>query len=235
MGSKSAKYYDDIYAANSKDYPAEAGLTHQIIQQYKISSGNSLLDVGCGTGIHVNLLRKHYQVEGLDIDPYMLHEARRNHPGIRFHQGDMVDFRLENTFDVIVCLFSAIGYVKTKPRLHKAIKTMASHLNTGGVLLIEPWFTPSQWHTGRSFTTLSSKPDTKIFRMSYSRRRGNISIIEFQYLIGTSKGIEHEKEILELGLFNKKDYLNAFRLAGLKTFHDPQGLDGRGLYIGIKA
>jgi hypothetical protein len=70
--------------------------------------------------------------------------------------------------------------------------------------------------------------------MSYSSQKGNISIIEFQYLIGTSKGIQHGVEQHQLGLFNKKDYLEAFRKAGLKVIHDPKGLDGRGLYIGIK-
>jgi hypothetical protein len=76
MYSKSANYYDDIYAANGKDYPAEAAATHKIIQKYKQSKGKSLLDVGCGTGVHANLLSKHYQVEGLDIAPKMFSVAR---------------------------------------------------------------------------------------------------------------------------------------------------------------
>jgi hypothetical protein len=71
--------------------------------------------------------------------------------------------------------------------------------------------------------------------MSHSSQRGNISIIEFQYLIGTPKGIERDTEILELGLFTKKEYLDAFRSTGLKVVHDPNGLDGRGLYIGMKS
>ncbi|MBV5347118.1 SAM-dependent methyltransferase, partial [bacterium] len=62
----------------------------------------------------------------------------------------------------------------------------------------------------------------------------NVSIIDFHYLIGTSIGIEREAEILELGLFTKKEYLDAFRSAGLKVVHDPFGVDGRGLYIGMK-
>ena len=192
------------------------------------------MDVACGTGIHADLLGKHYQVEGLDIDPYMLKEARKNHPDIRFHQGDMADFDLGSQFDIIICLFSAIGYAKTKARLNKAIKTMAHHLAPGGVLLIEPWFTPEQWNTGSVFTTLSTKPESKVFRMSHSTKRGNVSIVEFQYLIGTLKGIEHTSEILELGLFTEQEYMEAFRKAGLKVIHDPKGLDGRGLYIGIK-
>ncbi|MDP2776608.1 MAG: class I SAM-dependent methyltransferase [Anaerolineales bacterium] len=234
MYSKSEKYYDNIYASIGKDYPAEANKARKFIQKYKQSKGNRLLDVGCGTGVHANLLSKHYQVEGLDIDPKMLAVARKKYPKIRFQQGDMVHFKLKSKFDIIVCLFSAIGYVKTKSHLQKTIKNMCQHLFPGGVLLVEPWFTPNQWHPGRVFTTQVNKADLKIVRMSHSSQRGNISIIEFQYLIGTPKGIERDTEFLELGLFTKKEYLDTFRSAGLKVIHDLYGLDGRGLYIGIK-
>ena len=111
---------------------------------------------------------------------------------------------------------------------------MCQHLLPGGILLVEPWFTPNQWHTGYVGTTQVNKPDSKIVRMSLSSQRGSISIIEFEYLIGTPKGIERDTEFLELGLFTRKEHLDAFRSVGLKVVHDTNGLDGRGLYIGIK-
>jgi ubiquinone/menaquinone biosynthesis C-methylase UbiE len=234
MYSKSAKYYDAIYASAGKDYPAEAKIVRKFIQQHKQSSGDSLLDVGCGTGIHANLLSKYYQVEGMDIEPKMLSVARKKYPQIRFQQGDMVEFKLKKKFDIIVCLFSAIGHVKTKSRLQRTIKNMSQHLLPGGVLLVEPWFTPKQWHPGRVYVTQVNKPDAKIVRMSHSSQKGSVSIIEFQYLIGTPKGIVRDVEILELGLFTKKEYLDSFRSAGLKAAHDPIGVYGRGLYIGVK-
>ena len=233
MYSKSAKYYDAIYASVGKDYPAEANRVHKFIRKYKLSEGNRLLDVGCGTGVHANLLSKHYQVEGLDIEQKMLSVARKNYPKIRFQQGDMVNFKLKSKFDIIVCLFSAIGHVKTKSRLQKAIKNMSQHLLPGGVLLVEPWFAPNQWHPGHVGILQVNKDDSKIVRMSLSLQKGRVSIIEFQYLIGTPKGTKHGVEILELGLFTKKEYLDAFRSTGLNVIHDTDGLDGRGLYIGI--
>jgi ubiquinone/menaquinone biosynthesis C-methylase UbiE len=233
--SKSAQYYDEIYASIEKDYSAEADKAHRIIQKHKQSKGKLLLDVACGTGAHAGTLRKHYIVEGLDLDPGMLSAARKKHPKITFHQGDMTDFDLGHPFDVIVCLFSSIGYVKTKSRLPKAIKAMQRQLLPGGVLLIEPWFTPKQWKPGRASMTQVNKPDLKIVRMSHAGQKGNISLLEFQYLIGTSKGIEHHTEIHELGLFTHKEYMDAFKAAGLNVTHDPEGLDGRGLYIGTKS
>lgn len=234
MYSESQKYYDELYAAQGKDYHAESKILHNLIQKYKKSAGNTLLDVGCGTGIHAKLLSKYYQTQGIDLDKKMLAIARKNYPNIKFRQGDMVNFKLKEKFDVIVCLFSAIGYVKSNARLQKTVKNMSQHLVSGGVLFIEPWFTPDQWNSGKSYILQVNKPDLKIIRMSYSSKRGNVSTLEFQYLIGTSKGLEHDKEFLELGLFTKDEYLEAFKLAGLKTFHNTKGLDGRGLYIGIK-
>jgi SAM-dependent methyltransferase len=232
MFSKSAHYYDEIYASVDKDYAAEAKKAYKFIHKHKQSKGKALLDVACGTGFHASLLSKYYQVEGIDLDPEMLAVAKRKHPRIPFHQGDMTDFDLGRQFDVIVCLFSSIGYVKTKARLQKAIKNMGKHLLPGGVLLIEPWFTPEQWHPGRASMLEVNQPDLKIVRMSYSAQKGKISTIEFQYLIGTPKGIEHSVEIHELGLFTHKEYIDAFKAARLNVVRDPEGLDGRGLYIG---
>jgi hypothetical protein len=110
---------------------------------------------------------------------------------------------------------------------------MAQHLLPSGVLLVEPWFSKEQWNAGRISMTYVNQPDLKIARISRGSRKGNLSILEFQYLFGTAKGIEHSTEIHKLGLFSDKDYLNAFRSAGLKVIHNAKGLDGRGLYIGV--
>ena len=235
MFSKSANYYDEIYNSIGKDYSKEANKAHKLIQKYVKSGGKSLLDVGCGTGHHAGLLSEYYQIAGLDLDSNILSIARKKYPKIPFHKGDMINFKLNKKFDAIVCLFSSIGYVKTKSGLNKAVQTMTQHLLPGGVMLIEPWFSPDEWHNGRVFTIHINKPDLKIVRMSHGSRKGNVSILEFQYLIGTSKGIQHSVERHQLGLFFKKDYLEAFQKAGLKVIHDPKGLDGRGLYVGMKS
>lgn len=234
MFSKSARFYDAVYAAAEKDYNAEVEIAHQTIQQMKRSPGNTLLEVACGTGLHASLFQKYYQVEGLDLDPEMVAVASQTHPEIPFHQADMVDFDLERQFDAITCLFSSIGYVKTSVRLDQAVENMARHLVPGGVLVVEPWFTQEQWTTGRVGALFVDQPDIKISRMSISEVEGSLSILFFHYLVGTSEGIEYFTERHELGLFPPEEYLEAFHKAGLEVSHDPEGLDGRGLYIGLK-
>lgn len=192
------------------------------------------MDVACGTGTHAGLLSKLYKIEGMDVDPQMIAIARNKHKKIRFFQGDMLNFTLNRRFDAITCLFSSIGYVKTKVNLVKAVRSMASHLKDGGVLLVEPWFTTEQWMVGRVNTLHVNEPDLNVTRMSFSRKRGTTAIVEFHYLVGTRTGIEYFTEFHELGLFSHNEYLDAFRSAGLKIFYNRKGLDGRGLYIGRK-
>jgi len=234
MFSKSAKFYNALYGSMGKDYVAEAKKAQSLIQKYKRSSGNSLLEVACGTGLHASVLQEFYQVEGLDLDDEMLAVARQDFPDIPFHQADMAEFDLGKGFDAITCLFSSIGYVKTKKRLEDAIQNMSHHLLPDGVLIVEPWFTPDQFTVGRVFALFVDQPDLKISRMSLGEVKGRLSILNFHYMVGTPQGIETFKERHELGLFIHEEYLGAFHKAGLKTIHDPEGLDGRGLYIGLK-
>ena len=235
MLSGSEKYYDDIYGTMGKDYAAEADKLRAFIEKYKRIDGNTLLDVACGTGTHAGLLSEFYNVEGMDLNANMLKVARQKHRELRFTRGDMSDFDLGRQFDIITCLFSAIGYMRTKTELNKAITSMSRHLLPGGVVLVEPWFTPEQWTVGRVSTILVDKPDIKIVRMSHSGKKGTISLLDFHYLVGNAKGIKQIIEHHEFGLFSHAEYMNAFTKAGLDVIHDPEGVDGRGLYIGTKA
>lgn len=229
-----AELYDAIYAAQGKDYQNESRLIHEAIEKHKLSPGQRLLDVACGTGGHFQFLKQWYTVTGLDISESMLAVAKKRLPDFTFHQGDMVDFNLADRFDAITCLFSAIGYAKTPEKMEAAISNMARHLNPGGVLVVEPWFSPQQWKVGRPSAAFVDQKELKIARMNIAEKKGNISIVNFHFLVATPDGVEHFTEHHELGLFTPDQYLAAFKKAGLKVEFDPVGIAGRGLYLGLK-
>ena len=234
MYTRSAKIYDAIYRSVGKDYAAEAEKLQALIRQHKQSSGNSLLDVGCGTGGHLAYLSGRFSVEGLDSSDRMLAEAKEKYPGVPLHLADMADFDLHCRFDVITCLFSAIGYVRTLRRLSQAIRTFATHLLPGGVILVEPWFGPGVLDAGKIHAVFVDEPQLKIARISRNKVEGRLSHLDFHYLVGTPDGIESFRESAALGLFTDDEYQQAFKDAGLCVIHDEAGLDGRGLYIGIQ-
>lgn len=227
-------YYDAIYAAMGKNYALEADHVHQLIQQHKRSEGKTLLDIGCGTGGHITYLAQNYTVEGLDLSPTMLKVAQERCPGVRFHQGDMTTFALDRQFDAITCLFGAVGYVQTVAKLDATLQNMAHHLLPGGVLVLEPWLTPDQYQSGRLHSVNVDQPDLKITRMNVSERQGDLSILNFHFMVGTPQGIEYFTEQHYLGLFSVETYLDAFKKSGLDAIQDAEGITGRGLYIGVR-
>lgn len=230
--ARSAPYYDVIYEATGKDYARESRQIHALIQQHKRSAGRALLDVACGTGGHLTYLREHYQVEGLDLSAEMLAAARARHRDLVLHQGDMTTFDLGRRFDAVVCLFSAIAYAHTIEALGRTLRNMARHLYPGGVMLVEPFIKPEDVIPDHLGAVLVDRPDLKVARVNVSRVEGRVVALHFHYLVATRAGVEHFSERHDLAVFTVEEYLAAFRDAGLEATFDPQGLIGRGLYVG---
>ena len=131
-----AQYYDLIYSW--KDYQKEADKIKSLIKKHKESDGHDLLEVACGTGKHLPYLKDSFSILATDLNKAMLSVARKNISDVTFKQADMIKLNLDKKFDVILCLFSSIGYVKTYQNLTKTIQNFAKHLKVGGVVIIEP-------------------------------------------------------------------------------------------------
>src|SRR3990167_8129216 len=92
-----AKYYDLLNS--EKDYQSEAKAINALIEKYKRSTNNSLLEVACGTGKHLQYLKDKFSVLGTDLNKEMLAAACQNFPDIPFKQADMINLNLKTKFD----------------------------------------------------------------------------------------------------------------------------------------
>lgn len=232
MFSASAELYDLLYFS-FKDYVRETATLAETIHRLH-PTARTVLDVACGTAEHARLLTEQhgFAVDGLDLDPAFVRIARRKLLHGSVFEADMITFELGQKYDVILCLFSAIGYVRTLENVTRTFERFRAHLAPGGIVVVEPWFPPGVLTPGRTFVKCAESDGVSICRMSYNEIDGAISRLHFEYLIGREGGIERASEVHELGLFTTDEMQECFNAAHLRAEHDPVGLYERGLFVG---
>ncbi|UCM87065.1 class I SAM-dependent DNA methyltransferase [Streptomyces marincola] len=229
-----ADVYDAVYKGRGKDYAAEARLVTEHIRRLK-PDARSLLDVACGTGSHLVHLVDHFDdVTGLDRSAEMVETAARRVPGIPLHQGDMRDFRLPRQFDAVTCLFSSVGYLPDQQALTATLATFARHTTPGGVVVIEPWWSPANFLDGHVSGATVHEDGRTISRVSRTVREGGSSRMEVHYTVADPKaGIAHFTDTHVMTLFTHDEYQAAFRQAGFSVDFMPYEHVGPGLFVGV--
>jgi SAM-dependent methyltransferase len=218
-----------------KDYKGECARIEELVRG-RSPKARTLLDVACGTGRHLAYLQPRFACEGVDLDAGLLSVAReRLGDDVPLHEGDMRTFDLDRRFDVVTCLFSAIGFVRDLDGLAAATHSLAAHVADGGVLIVEPWLTPDVWQPGRPHVLAADAEGLALARVTVAGQRGRLSTTEMYYTLGTRDSVEQWHEDHELGLFTDDEMRVALEATGLVVEHDPEGLSGRGLWLGTRA
>lgn len=230
-----ANRYDAIYSW--KDYGAEAPRLEAIARRYGRSGRTSWLDVACGTGRHLEFLRRSHPCAGVDGSKEMLRLARKRLPGVRLVRGDMRSFHLKHRFDVVSCLFSAIGSLKTEAEVRETFTNLVRHLNPGGVVVVEPWIDPSDFRPRTVHLVTHQGPDGTVVRLASSSRRGNLSVIRYHYLVGAPRsGVRYHSETDEGIMVPRERLVRLLEQSGVKARFLARGLTGRrGLLVGVMA
>ena len=227
---RAAHAYDLFY--QDKDYRGEVEEIAGLVEAHR-PGARSVLDVGCGTGAHLEWFAQRYErAEGIEPSARMIEEATIARPGLLIYPGDMRTFRHGGRFDVVTSLFSAIGYMTTIDDLHRAVRNMAAHLTEGGVLVVEGWVEPDTWKGSRASSQAVVGDEVVAARVVVSGREGEVSTIEMHYLLATVDGVEHIEEVHRMGLFTGDQYRAAVEAAGLR-YERADGLTGRGIHMGI--
>jgi len=228
----SAEFFDLRYA--QKDYASEAQCFARAIEQVH-PNAVSLLDVACGTGRHLEHLRAHYRVEGLDRSAELLQIARARLVDVPLHEADMTDFDVGKEFHVVTCFFASIPYLGSVEALRRAVHNMTKHVAPDGILFIEPWLTPAAYRENEVVHNFRRTPECAMSWMYVQRRQGAVAVWDIHWLLGTpEEGIVHFVEREELSLFTTEECMSAMQDAGLDVFHHRHGLHGYGAFWGRK-
>lgn len=231
-----ADVYHRFYRARrGKDYAAEVAEMAALIRDRR-PGADSLLDVACGTGSHLeHFAREFDDVAGLELSEAMLALARPALPGVALHQGDMRDFSLGRRFTAMTCMFSSIGYLSDTAELDATLACCAEHLEPGGVLIIEPWWTPDRFIDRYVAGDVVTVDGQTIARVSHTVRDGRTTRMEIHWVVADpANGPRHVVQEHLLTLFERAEYEKAFAQAGLDVEHVSRGPSSPGWLVGVR-
>ena len=221
---KAAGLYDHIY--HWKRYPAEGKKLRALLLGAGVAEGARVLEAACGTGSHLQNLKKWFHVSGFDLSQEMLAIARSKLPDVPLWQADMTDFSVAAPADALLCLFSSIAYVYPEERLSQAARAFANAVRPGGALIVEPWLTEETFKTGHIDLQTYESTELKVARACKATTRDSLAVLKIEWLVLRRKDPEivHFTETHEIGLYPTETLLRAFEDAGFEVRFEPEGL-----------
>lgn len=198
-GKSFAQWYDLMYSW--KDYASESEKLFALIEKHG-NGGKRVLEVACGTGKYIEHFAKKFDVTGVDLSAEMVGTAKQKFPSIKFVQGNMMDFRLDEKFDVVMCLFSSIAYLRNDDEMRKALKNFYDHLNAEGIAIIEGFVDPDRYQAGHIGVLNTEMPGAKLSRHNVTKLEGDMCRMEMHTLVSTEAGTEYFVESHDMTLFS---------------------------------
>ncbi len=137
---KLAPFYDRL---NSEvDYSLWSRYFVDALEKAGISSGELVLDLGCGTGnLTLPLLEAGYDLIGVDISPEMLSEARDKCADAGYYPlllcQDMAEFELYGTVRAALCCLDSLNYLTRDGDLEKTFALLDNYIEPGGLLFFD--------------------------------------------------------------------------------------------------
>ena len=172
--------YDNlVYNAAKNDYEI-----NQILRLDGPKNNINILDIGCGTGHHVNLFnKKGIKVMGIDKSAAMIKKAKENYPELQFKEANVLNTMefMHNTFSYITCFYFTIYYIKSKKLF---FQNCFDWLVPGGYLVIH-------LVNIQKFDPIipASNPFIFVSPQKYSSKRLVKSVVDFEALNYNSKFI----------------------------------------------
>ena len=113
-------------------------MCREAFRRYLPAPPASALDIGCGTGRHLDALAGTVaECWGVDLLESNVAYARAVRPRLHVLQGDMRTLRLGRVFDLITSFGNALSYALTDADLARTVETYAAHAHSGTLLIVD--------------------------------------------------------------------------------------------------
>ena len=117
-------------------------LVNLIVTKLILAPNSSMLDMACGAGRHAIVLAKMgYNVNAVDLSERLISEAKKealvNGVKINFVLSDILDYNPDKHFDLVVNLFTSIGYFESDEENYAVVHKAYSLLKQGGYFVLD--------------------------------------------------------------------------------------------------
>ncbi len=129
-------YYKLLYGHRDHD-DAEVWV-RMILGRLGMGTGTEVLDMACGRGRHARWFKEAgCKVTGIDISPESIVDARKAVPDAAFLVHDIREPFANDRYDLVVCLFTSLGYFEALEDDRRAMQAAAQALKPGGWLVLD--------------------------------------------------------------------------------------------------
>ncbi len=136
-----ALYYDLLYS--HRDIRGETDFLERVFREHAKIPVRSVIDVGCGTGLHsVELAKRGYRVLGVDISEAMIRRAKEKAAGLEnasFIVADARALELSERYDAAIAMYGVISYFTSDGDLLRFLRSVRGVLREGGVFVFDTW------------------------------------------------------------------------------------------------
>lgn len=145
-GEPYARVYDATF--RDKNYEHDCEYLETAFQRHAMRRPERILDLGAGTGTHALILGKRgYQVTCVDRSAAMLAVAQAKASAAQVDLetvvADLRDVNLGVKFDVVLSMFTVLGYMVETSDVLRAFASARRHLRPGGLLIFDVAYGPA--------------------------------------------------------------------------------------------
>jgi 2-polyprenyl-3-methyl-5-hydroxy-6-metoxy-1,4-benzoquinol methylase len=125
-----------------RDQTEAERLVELIVKSLNLQANSSVLDMACGAGRHaITFAKLGFKVTAVDISQRLISEAKKNTEQedveIDFVLSDILEFETNKRFDLVVNLFTSIGYFDKDEENYAVIKKAYKLLDQGGCFVLD--------------------------------------------------------------------------------------------------